>query len=83
MSEKKLKLFEITMTAFKTLYVEAENELDALCHSVVEEEQETNSISQRFGWEFEDGKAEECPPDEEKIIRDRGRDIVKDEEHEE
>lgn len=77
-----MKLFRVTIKAYKSFYVEAENQDDALAHSVVEDEQDPNWRG-RFEFEHDSTDADElCESEAEHIRSLRSKQIVKDSEHE-
>lgn len=73
-----MKLFEIQITAYKTFYVEAESQEDALEKDVVDDEQG------RFGnydWEHDTTTARELGAIEARYVRDRhSKQIAKEDE---
>jgi len=69
-----MKLFEITMTAYKTFYVEAETQEDALKHDAVDREQ--GSIGDHIDWDHNETTAEEIEPKRADFIRSRDAKLI-------
>lgn len=67
MSTKKKQLFEITMTAFKTFFVEAESQAEALESVIVEDE--SSSMCGDVDWEHEETRAVAVGPQRSEQIR--------------
>jgi hypothetical protein len=69
--KKAKKLFRISMTAYKTFYVEARDQSSALHHGAVQDEQHISQGCDDFPWEHNETDASEVPADEAKFVRER------------
>jgi hypothetical protein len=63
-------LFEITVCAFKTFYVEADNKEAALESEAVADEEMTH-FSSRFSWEHDDTRVKQLNAEESANIREK------------
>ena len=73
-TNKKLRLYEISMTAFKTFYVEAFDQEDALTHPAVEDEH--SSFGYEVDWEPEGTEVFLVSADAEERIRERKSETI-------
>lgn len=65
-----MKLIEITMTAYKAFYVEAESDADVLESDIVDDERSFSSFG-GADWEIDETTARELSEDEASGIRQR------------
>ena len=72
-----IKLFKITLIAYKTFHVEARDQEDALQHAACADE--ADSTFGDLKWQHDETTARECSPAEEEFVRKhaaKGRETI-------